>query len=517
VVTGIVTDSLHSVTGDENLRSFPATIAAAGRGIPQEYPHLRCRSIDVVASEENLAESLIAELTIEPFSPVVAYRNGNRWLQEFEPTRLRETPEKSDLLADGAVYLITGGAGNIGFVLAKAIAQQVKAKLVLVGRSPFPDRAEWDSYIKTHARERTAERIRKITEVEQLGAEVMVVTADVTVRDEMQAVIAEVKERWGKIDGIIHGAANLAPAAFRHIGDIDKKNGNSHFQAKAHGLLVLEDLLRDEQPRFVILLSSISSVLGGLGLTAYAAANMFLDAEAQRQNRKGETHWLSINWDAWDFTAPVTPPDAISATHGGEAFKRILASAHEQVVVAATPLPARVDKWIKLTNVAATRAESVQVMAAVAASGNGSGIQSQQVTNQVHARPELSTQYAPPRTETEKKVTAVWEHLLGLAPIGIHDKFFELGGHSLLAIQLLAQLRETFAMDLPVQRIFEAPTVSQLSDSIDRDRAAMPDTKVDENGDGDDSLASMMKLVEGLSEAELDELLSEAEAMQMGE
>ncbi|HJY05721.1 MAG TPA: phosphopantetheine-binding protein, partial [Bryobacteraceae bacterium] len=135
-----------------------------------------------------------------------------------------------------------------------------------------------------------------------------------------------------------------------------------------------------------------------------------------------------------------------------------------------------------------------------------------------HPRPELSTQFVAPRNDTEKTITGVWEHLLGVEPIGVYDKFFELGGHSLLAIQLLARLREIFELDLPVQRIFEAPTVAQFAESIERDRQTsgfgmeVPQ-QAGEKSD-DDNIDEMLRLVEGLSESELDALLSEAEAVQ---
>jgi phthiocerol/phenolphthiocerol synthesis type-I polyketide synthase E len=96
-----------------------------------------------------------------------------------------------------------------------------------------------------------------------------------------------------------------------------------------------------------------------------------------------------------------------------------------------------------------------------------------------------------------------------VAPIGVYDKFFELGGHSLLAIQLLARLREIYEIDLPVQRVFEAPTAAQLAESIDRDRVG---TGSPEKPQNQDQLHEMLSLVEGLSEAEVEALLIEAES-----
>src|SRR5260370_560378 len=92
-----------------------------------------------------------------------------------------------------------------------------------------------------------------------------------------------------------------------------------------------------------------------------------------------------------------------------------------------------------------------------------------------HGRPDLETSYVPPGTELEGGVAAVWEQLFGIEGIGILDDFFELGGHSLLAIQLIARLRDTFGVDLPVKELFDDPTVAGLAGSIRELQRDTPD------------------------------------------
>ncbi len=85
-----------------------------------------------------------------------------------------------------------------------------------------------------------------------------------------------------------------------------------------------------------------------------------------------------------------------------------------------------------------------------------------------HDRPaNLRNAYAPPRTEEERRLTDIWQSLLRVAPIGIHDSFFELGGHSLLAPQLLVHLRKAFGVDFPLSHLFEAPTIAELAEAIE--------------------------------------------------
>ncbi|HEX9412756.1 MAG TPA: phosphopantetheine-binding protein, partial [Ktedonobacterales bacterium] len=80
-----------------------------------------------------------------------------------------------------------------------------------------------------------------------------------------------------------------------------------------------------------------------------------------------------------------------------------------------------------------------------------------------HPRPGLMTPYVAPATEIQRSIAAIWEEILGTAPIGIHDDFFELGGHSLIGTQLMARLHEAFPVDLPLRAIFEASTIEALA------------------------------------------------------
>ena len=88
---------------------------------------------------------------------------------------------------------------------------------------------------------------------------------------------------------MIHGAGNTSG-----VGSSTPAHGprgrDQHFRPKARGLFVLEELFRGRDLDFVLLLSSLSGVLGGLGLLGYAAANIFLDAFAARENQPGGCH-----------------------------------------------------------------------------------------------------------------------------------------------------------------------------------------------------------------------------------
>jgi amino acid adenylation domain-containing protein/FkbH-like protein len=79
------------------------------------------------------------------------------------------------------------------------------------------------------------------------------------------------------------------------------------------------------------------------------------------------------------------------------------------------------------------------------------------------ARPELEGGYIAPREQVEQKLATIWEEVLNVRPIGIHDKFFDLGGHSLLAVRLVAKIEKVFGRKLRLATIFQAPTIAQLA------------------------------------------------------
>jgi acyl carrier protein len=83
------------------------------------------------------------------------------------------------------------------------------------------------------------------------------------------------------------------------------------------------------------------------------------------------------------------------------------------------------------------------------------------------ARPELAVEYAAPETEIEEMLAEMWEEVLQIDQIGIRDNFIQLGGTSLAAIRLMARINEAFELDLPLNQMFEHPTVEALAAHIE--------------------------------------------------
>jgi len=299
---GIVSTGVQRITGAEDLAPARATLLGPATTIPQEYPGITCAAIDVTLpppgsrGERRLIDRLLAELSHPPgesAEPVVAYRGTDRWLRDFEPLSLPSPLPGTPLsLRDGGTYLITGGLGGVGLELAAFLARLARVRLVLAGRRPFPEREAWS--VLARGEGRTARIARRLGELEAAGAEVATVSADVTDAASLARMLAVVRQRFGRIDGVIH-AAGLPGGGlmqFRSLGETA-----AVLAPKVEGTLLLADLLAADPPDFLVLCSSLNGLVGGPGQVDYAAASAFLDAFAQAHS--DELPVLSIDWDAW--------------------------------------------------------------------------------------------------------------------------------------------------------------------------------------------------------------------------
>jgi acyl transferase domain-containing protein/thioesterase domain-containing protein len=299
----VVSNDLHSLAGEPVASPEQALLLGPTRVIPRELPNVRARNIDIhlgtlrPGAAEPLLDRLIAELKAPVSAPVVALRWSDRWVQTFDQVRLEKPAEPQKSLRSRGVYLITGGLGGIGLELAEHLARLCKARLVLVGRSGFPAREEWDRWLARHgASNSTSQRIRRLMAIEALGGEALVLSADVTNRVEMEAVVAAARARFGGINGVVHAAGTIDDGL---IALKSAEVAAGVIATKAKGALVLDALLATDTLDFFVSCSSVSSILGLEGQIDYTAANAFLDAFSQKKGSPRRPRSLSINWNAW--------------------------------------------------------------------------------------------------------------------------------------------------------------------------------------------------------------------------
>ncbi|MBW4477602.1 MAG: KR domain-containing protein [Tolypothrix brevis GSE-NOS-MK-07-07A] len=466
----VVTNNLYDITGEEKLSPIKATVLGACKVIPQEYLGISCCQVDIVIPESNiekLIESLIAEQRVDSGESIIAYRGNHRWVQVFEPINIEKPIHGKTRLRQEGVYLITGGMGGVGLELAKYLAHKAKAKLILIGRSEVPKKEYWDDWLTTHdVSDAISCKIQKVQELEKLGAEVLVLSADVTNDEQMQTVIDLGLERFGAINGVIH-AAGFTDFDIELIQYKSSGKEKNISDPKVKGTLVLHNILKNINLDFWVLISSLSSVLGGLGDVDYCAANNFLDKFAHFNTRQNHQFTVAINWDAWKEVGMAVKSDVsdelkklrketiengMLSTEAIDAFDRILGISLSQVIVSTRYLQALINKNSKsiLSNVPDYSLDNYT-----------------NLSDTKYSRNLQNNTYIAPRNKVEQSIADIWKELLGFEKIGVNDNFLDLGGNSLMATQMISQLRKFFQVELSLRTVFEAQTIADLALAIE--------------------------------------------------
>ncbi|WP_193197110.1 type I polyketide synthase [Nostoc sp. MG11] len=446
----VVSNHIQEVSGNEIIDPEKAAVLGLCQVIPQEYPNITCRSIDIALTNHldvekeyykiNITNKLLSELTSASSDLVVAYRGSYRWVQTFEPVCLESVVEEKIPLIKQGVYLFAGGLESIEIILAEYLAKTFQAKLIFIENVAFPEKNYFSQWLETHTQEDEVScKIKQLLALEKLGAKVLVMRADLTNYEQMQQSFSD--ENIGQINGVIYSTGINREKLFGSIPEISKIEVEKLFNLQLHKIIILEQVLHNKKLDFCIIFSSLSSVLGGFGLGLYSAANHLIDSFTNQHNQNNSLPWYIINWDKLQLN--ISPEKTLEQASGVElaitpveileVFKRIFyLDEGTQIIVSTIDLNARYKYAFNLDPAKAKRPNQSDL-------------------SPRYSRPQLINSYLAPTNELEKQITEIWQEVLGIAEVGIYDNFYELGGDSLIATQLVSRLRAKFPIDLPLR------------------------------------------------------------------
>ncbi|EKU96420.1 KR domain-containig protein [Leptolyngbya sp. PCC 7375] len=296
--------------------------------------------VGIRIAEPSLAVKQCAQTLHDEWCATVAesvlYEGGQRWAARLQPVNLPEhsvpPPQDSAMpLKPGGTYLITGGGGGLGLQLATHLAQKHQANLVLIGRS-----------------ELTPEKRSQLYALIKQGGGVMYLQADVSDANAMTLAVAQAKERFGTIDGVIHAAG---VEATHTMLDMEMADFQRVTAPKINGTRVLDQVLQHEPLDFMVYFSSSAAILGDFGAGNYAMGNRFQTAFARHRHqlvaqgqRQGKT--VAINWPVWaqggmgagnrermDFYLKTSGQRALTTQEGFDLFEQLLAQPGPQHLV----------------------------------------------------------------------------------------------------------------------------------------------------------------------------------------
>lgn len=450
----LLTSGVHGIGGSSPSEAVTqAPLWGLGRVAALEHPELRPTLVDLDPCLDTAAAEWIAdELRADDPETQVAVRAGERHVARL--VRLASSRTASvDVVREDATYLVTGGLGALGLLVARWLVERGARHLVLVGRWGANDAAE-----------------QELQALRDAGAEVRVARADVSDEEALAHLIAAVVDSMPPLRGIVHAAGVLDDAT---LGTLDPARLMAVLEPKAVGGLNLHNLTADLPLDFFVMFSSLAGTLGSPGQGNYAAANAFLDALASLRASQGQPA-LSIAWGPWENTGLSVRPEGVGRfveragvkgippARGIEWLGRLLALDVPQIAVA----PVDWERWAAHSAVAAGSLLTSELVAA--------------------ARPASAAAEAGPRRGTltvddlyaadpadRQRLLESYLHVaiaraLDMKPeqLDADQPLTGVGLDSLVAVGMKNQIEVDLGMSLPLAAALEGSSLRQLAEQM---------------------------------------------------
>lgn len=461
----LLTENADRVDGSEEaIKPENATMIGFAKGLAMENPNIRCRSIDI--DSKTPASIFCREISSRTKEYKVAYRQSLRYIEQLTQLDFNELSENNLLTsAEGklfirknGVYVISGGTGGIGLQIAKNLAQREQVKIVLLNRSHLPERKTWDSLINADGPKdrRLIERLENLKEIEALDSEVFFISVDVSKQEALSTALDQVRSKHGAINGIIHAAGIAGGGFIAQKGEAELRNA---LAPKVQGTWLMDHLTRGDKLDFFVLFSSAISLVSGIGVSEYTAANSYLDSYAwyaEKQGRKITT----INWATWENIG-------LSAGEEVNEKKQLL-----RILPVETGLT--ILSEILKKDVTRIVAGKINYESDILLLGDYLPLNfSDEINHQAGQRIELVQKQIRSvklkggkddiYTDMEKELASIWSEVLGYREIDIRDNFFELGGDSLSGIRLIARINKQLNRNLSFREILQHSTLNSLA------------------------------------------------------
>ncbi|MDR3179398.1 MAG: KR domain-containing protein [Holosporaceae bacterium] len=449
----IVTNKITSIV-DEDFSPLKSTIFGISKTINKEYPY-SCKVLDI---GQDITKQIISEIENSNHEFAI-YRNNRKFIEKYRKIDIKE----SKIKLQNGTYIITGGLGYFGLDIASLISRKTKnSKIVLIGRSKFPWKSEWEKTIENNGPEHgLSKKIIRLQQIENNGATVYIEQADTKNFSDIENIFAKYGASEG-IAGVIHAAGVVESSI------LDRKTIESFdtlFDAKVWGSINVVKAGEKYNPNFIVLCSSMNSMIGGLGQADNTASTSFVDYFARYCRSKNKSNVFAINWGAVnqsrkrDFESLLEFRD-LSEEHFKNrmteeersiVFERLLKNGPRwhRVIISTIELNSVLERWNEVSTVTSLVKDRKTTRKKRSEIGN-----------------LKSAKIIWPKNKYEEGLSDYFSDILGIDVISADDNFFELGGHSLSAIRLNEKIKSNFGLSLHAMSIYEYPVLSDLASFI---------------------------------------------------
>ena len=442
----VVTQGGQSVGAEPGrIRPQQSPVWGLGKVIALEHPEIWGGIVDLGQGTEQEQIHLLRELSSGDGEDQIALRGADRFVPRLTPSP--PLAGKPISVHDDATYLITGGVGALGRLVAQRLVEQGAKHLVLTSRSGASAPA--------------AKKL--IADLKEAGLDVRVLKADVADADAMAMLFDKLRDSEHALKGIVHAAGTSAVVPIRRMTVEDlidvcrsKVIGGWNLHRQSHDLPI----------DFFILFSSIASVWGSAGQAHYAAANQFLDVLAHYRRANGQPAF-SANWGPW-LGGGIATAEArawlsqigVSGLQPASALRALDACLHEEVVQKTIAL---VD-WNRFTAVyeARSRRPFLERIAAVFDLG----------APREKSAEALDLESLAPAEQRKRMLAIVQQEVaavLGFSkPESVQTRtgLFDIGMDSLSSVELRNRLEDRLGWRLPTTAAFDYPTIQKMSEHL---------------------------------------------------
>lgn len=430
-----------------------------GKVVSSEWSHMRCRSIDLDTDTD--ISAIIAELEHQPDSYIAAYRHGQRFVQKMKELDHQSSLPQELSLTQSGCYLITGGTGGLGLTIALHLAGKKPIHFVLISRSGFPAEGDWEEIVQKGEQQEVIRRIKMLQKITESGSTYTIYRADVACKEQLAALLEEVRETFGSINGVIH-AAGVAGDQF--LFNREEERFREVIQAKIAGSMNLAQLIT-EPLKFFVCFSSISTLEGTPGQGDYVAANGFLDSFVH--TLPVYQNGITLNWAPWEEIGMAYDYGTfqkelifhlLSSKAAVTAFDAALALGEKQIVIG------RINKEAAIKNFQSNffyEGNRLLIDYVEQLTGPRENHIAQTSPSVFHGNPKQASLH-----EIKELIRQLWITLLESDFIQMDDNFTSLGGNSIFAVYLLQELEKFFPDQLGISDIFTYPTINKMAEYL---------------------------------------------------
>jgi microcystin synthetase protein McyG len=416
-----------------------------GTAIALEHPELNCVRIDLDTTTPltHQVDNLYAEITSQTAENQIAYRQSQRQVPRLVRQKRPPINQTTSYFRSDSTYLITGGNGGLGLLVAQWMINKGAKHLVLVSRSGVHNTTK-----------------QELQKLEQLGANITVAQVDISQKQQVADLLTTIAGSLPRLRGIIHAAGILADGT---IQQLSWEQFDQVMAAKVEGTWHLHSLTKEQPLDYFVVFSSIAAILGNLGQANHTAANAFLDALVYERRAMGLPA-LSINWGAVAGVGTVAkrqidqqlreigieciPPQAVE-----QVLDQLFANNAVQVAVLPINwLKIRKD-WLSSPLLRELKPDANQKEVEIA-----NFLQELAATAQDKKREKL--------IGCVSREVAKILRLKSIDLVDYNKGFFDMGMDSLTSVELKNRLQSILKLSLPTTLAFDYPTIKLLVDYL---------------------------------------------------